>query len=158
MYILICIYILYFLDINWFATFELRFGSTRKCHKHLWFRTVQLLWSCSSCVSLSLGCLKSARKSDEKCKLIWVFAFIYFDACGVKQGLRNFRFHLQNKIKTRWWDSKNEIGFWWASCLWICCCSLSRFNLWQLVLEWWYSRMQTRRQGNMQQSYVPSGS
>ena len=51
------------------------------------------------------------EESDEKCKLIWVFAFIYFDACGVKQGLRNCRFHLQNKIKTRWWDSKNEIGF-----------------------------------------------
>ena len=31
--------------------------------------------------------------------------------CGVKQGLRNRWFHLQNEIKTRWGDSKNEIGF-----------------------------------------------
>ena len=28
--------------VNRFATFELQFGSTRKCHTHLWFRTVQL--------------------------------------------------------------------------------------------------------------------
>ena len=27
------------------------------------------------------------------------------------QGLRNHWFHLQNEIKTRWGDSKNEIGF-----------------------------------------------
>ena len=31
--------------------------------------------------------------------------------CGVKQGLRNRWFHLQNEINTRWGDSKNEIGF-----------------------------------------------
>ena len=31
--------------------------------------------------------------------------------CGVKQGLRNRWFHLQSEIKTRWGDSKNEIGF-----------------------------------------------
>ena len=31
--------------------------------------------------------------------------------CRVKQGLRNRWFHLQNEIKTRWGDSKNEIGF-----------------------------------------------
>ena len=30
---------------------------------------------------------------------------------GVKQGLRNRWFHLQNEIKTGWGDSKNEIGF-----------------------------------------------
>ena len=30
---------------------------------------------------------------------------------GVKQGLRKCWFHLQNEIKTRWGDSKNEIGF-----------------------------------------------
>ena len=31
--------------------------------------------------------------------------------CGVKQGRRKCWFHLQNEIKTRWGDSKNEIGF-----------------------------------------------
>ena len=31
--------------------------------------------------------------------------------CGVKQGLRKCWFHLQNEIKTRWGDCKNEIGF-----------------------------------------------
>ena len=31
--------------------------------------------------------------------------------CGVKQGLRKCWFRLQNEIKTRWGDSKNEIGF-----------------------------------------------
>ena len=31
--------------------------------------------------------------------------------CGVKQGLRKCWFHLQSDIKTRWGDSKNEIGF-----------------------------------------------
>ncbi len=31
--------------------------------------------------------------------------------CGVKHGLRNRWFHLQNEIKTRWGDSENEIGF-----------------------------------------------
>ena len=30
--------------------------------------------------------------------------------CGVKQGLRNRWFHLQNEIKTRWGDSNNKIG------------------------------------------------
>ena len=33
------------------------------------------------------------------------------EKCGVKQGLRNCWFHLQNEIKTRWGDSKTEIGF-----------------------------------------------
>ena len=31
--------------------------------------------------------------------------------CGVKQGLRKCWFHLQNEMKTRWGDSKIEIGF-----------------------------------------------
>ena len=31
--------------------------------------------------------------------------------CGVKQGSSKCWFHLQNEIKTRWGDSKNEIGF-----------------------------------------------
>ena len=30
--------------------------------------------------------------------------------CGVKQGLWNCWFRLQNEIKTRWGDSKNEVG------------------------------------------------
>ena len=31
--------------------------------------------------------------------------------CGVKQGLWKCWFRLQNEIKTRWGDSKNEVGF-----------------------------------------------
>ena len=31
--------------------------------------------------------------------------------CGVWQGLRNRWFHLQNKIKIKWGDSKKEISF-----------------------------------------------
>ena len=44
---------------------------------------------------------------------IWATAFIYFAErrCGVWQGLSKCWFHLQNEIKTRWGDSKNEIGF-----------------------------------------------
>ena len=30
--------------------------------------------------------------------------------CGVKQGLWKCWFRLQNEIKTRWGDSKNEVG------------------------------------------------
>ena len=30
--------------------------------------------------------------------------------CGVKQGLWKCWFSLQNEIKTRWGDSKNEVG------------------------------------------------
>ena len=37
--------------------------------------------------------------------------FTLMKRCGVKQGLRKCWFHLQNEIKTRWGDSKNEIGF-----------------------------------------------
>ena len=51
----------------------------------------------------------------------------------------------------QWGDSKNEIGFdvYIYIYLWTCCCSLSRFNIPQLVLEW-YGRIKTSRQGNRQ--------
>ncbi len=114
---------------------------------------------------LKLGILSTATRASIPGDLVWDVTWnslglaltceqlrlftLMKTLCGVTQGSSKCWFRLQNEIKTRWGDSKNEIGFDVLSYLRTCCCSLSRFNIQQLVLEW-YSRMKTSRQGKRQ--------
>ena len=80
-----------------------------------------------------------------------IYICFFFDEkwCSVTLGLRNRWFHLQIVIKNEMGGLQKRDRFWFASCLWTCWCSLPRFNIRQLVLEW-CSRMKTSRQGNRQ--------
>ena len=65
--------------------------------------------------------------------------------CGVKQGSSKCWFRLQNEIKTRWGDSKNEIGFDVYHIYEHVVINFlgSTYDIPQLVLEW-YSRIKTK--------------
>ena len=73
--------------------------------------TVNLNKSCRQLNDLQLFriCIGSIQ-TDPPYEQLCLFTLMK-RRCGVWQGLSKCWFHLQNEIKTRWGDSKNEIGF-----------------------------------------------